>query len=851
MRSAATLMRLSICVLVLVAAAGCSPRPVDPLDRTFAPDDPISAERLGAEFAARAGTGAAQDVAYLVAGAMISRCDTGERDGLLTSPAERACLRGLTIDDAWAAGVTDVLNTPPALSEPGWLTTLLLALAIVLAAPWAIDRSVRVTGWRLAGFSRGRWFRLGPVLQLVVALVAGALVYALVLAVLIWLNVGWSHWWERGLPFYHLAKTKIRILSVVAALDVLIVWFGIVDASSRIKGLLAPTSAPAADPAPPRVAGATATPTPTSRNIVICCDGTGNRAEGVEDGRRAVSNVRKFFEVAKSDVESEWLQDKWYDDGVGTGTSGEGKRLSMLEKLANWLAVNTPAKVLGTLSSVRAIAELGFGVGITENITQGYAQLVRMYRPGDRIFIVGFSRGAYTARCIADVIDDIGLLKPEHVRYAPDIIQLYRYRQSPEDGVTLRAGLTHDDVGVHFLGLWDTVASLGVPLWGWSFSIFKLWSNRGFGVTCINSCHVIRHALSMDEQRSQFFPTLFDEPVDPADVTLQVGSASAPVTVKRLEQRWFRGSHAGVGGGYADTSLSDIALAWIIEEAVTCGLLVHEAWDRTVLTRTDQVFYPNPIGQVITELERQKAWRVSGAWPRWHPCVFDETAGYGVLDDTVGERAARARGLRPASAPVSNDELVTLAPGERVTVGILAHLGWNRSGVVFEQGARYRITWTGGQWQDKEKPYCGPSGQEASMLEARRFLGWGRRVRRGRWMELIGHVAHPRAWDMQERGGSRLLYYLLFREPHELTRSLIPLGRHLKAPGDGVEVSVEAPGGLFYGYANDWWLAYDNNSGSVTLSVERLANDAPPQSARYIVDAEGIVLDANRKAVGL
>ena len=330
-RSAATLMRLSICVLALVVAAGCSPTPADPLDRTFAPDDPISAERLGAEFAARAGTDAAQDVAYLVAGAMISRCDTGERDGLLTSPAERACLRGLTIDDAWAAGVTDVLNTPPALSEPGWLTTLLLALAIVLAAPWAIDRSVRVTGWRLAGFSRGRWFRLGPVLQLVVALVAGVLVYALVLAVLIWLNVGWSHWWERGLPFYHLAKTKIRILSVVAGLDVLIVWFGIVDASSRIKSLLAPTSAPAAAPAPPRAAGATRTP----RNIVICCDGTGNRAEGVEDGRRAVSNVRKFFEVAKSDVESEWLQDKWYDDGVGTGTSGEGKRLSMLSTRKN------------------------------------------------------------------------------------------------------------------------------------------------------------------------------------------------------------------------------------------------------------------------------------------------------------------------------------------------------------------------------------------------------------------------------------------------------------------------------------------------------------------------------------
>ncbi|MGC4081037.1 MAG: DUF2235 domain-containing protein [Vicinamibacterales bacterium] len=851
----------SVCILLLLCAAGCrragseratAPGADDVLTRTFEAGEPISAERLGGQLAARAGANAAKDVAYLVAGAMIAKCDSYSTpgDGLITTPSERTCLEALDIDGAWKAKVTEMLATPPAVSEPGLVTTLLLIALVVFACPWAIDRSMRIAGWRL-GFTRGKWFRLPSILQLVIAVVAGAVVYGVVLVVLILMNVQWNdllamdiHWrnllhtslWRdeahhalrssRVIDFYHLAHGKIRLLGILSGVVALSMrYFRIVDSSSRIKGLLSTT--PAAPSLPSRR---------SPRNLVICCDGTGNRAEAAADGRRAVSNVRKFFEVAQSDVESAWQQDKWYDDGVGTGTSGESRKLSMLEKLSNWLASNTSSKVLGVLSSVRAVLELGFGIGITENITQGYAELVRMYQPGDRIFIVGFSRGAYTARCIADVIDDIGLLRAEHVRYAPDIIQLYRYRQSPDEPVAVRAELLHQNVEIEFLGLWDTVASLGVPLWGWSFSIFKLWSNAGFGVTTIRNCKVIRHALSMDEQRSQFFPTMFDE------------SALAPG--QDLQQRWFRGSHAGVGGGYADTSLSDIALGWIIEEACKCGLVVHEAWDKTVLKRTDQDFYPNPIGQVITELERQKAWRVSGAWPRWHPCVSGTSAGHGVLDETVRERADKAASLRLTNAPVCSDELLTLRPGDTANVRLMAHLGWNRTGVVLENGGCYRITYVSGVWQDKECRMCGPSGQKAG-IEARRLLGWGRRVPSADWMELIGHVAHPRDWDTKERGGFMLLDYLLFREPRELMQSLIPLGRHLKQVGDSVEVVVEADGGVFYGYANDWWLAYDNNSGSVLLSIERLADGAAPQTSRYVVAADGRILDEQRKPLAL
>jgi hypothetical protein len=112
-------------------------------------------------------------------------------------------------------------------------------------------------------------------------------------------------------------------------------------------------------------------------------------------------------------------------------------------------------------------------------------------------------------------------------------------------------------------------------------------------------------------------------------------------------------------------------------------------------------------------------------------------------------------------------------------------------------------------------------------------------------------VAHPREWRNIEQGGFRLLYYLLLREPTQLTRSLMPLGRHMQSIGDAVEVYAEAPGGVFYGYANDWWLYYDNNSGSVTLAIERLADDAPLPPVRYVVAASGIVKDGSGRDVGL
>ena len=256
------------------------------------------------------------------------------------------------------------------------------------------------------------------------------------------------------------------------------------------------------------------------------------------------------------------------------------------------------------------------------------------------------------------------------------------------------------------------------------------------------------------------------------------------------------------------------------------------------------MFAPDPLGEVVSQLERQRAWRLSGAWPRWHPCAAPlagaASEGYGVLDASVFARSDHARSLRRADAPVASDELLTLGEGERAIVLVRADHGWHRSGVVLQQGACYRVGYVGGTWQDNEAAPCGPAGQSAGRFELRRWLGRGRRYVDGQWMELIAHVAHPRAWAPRELPAAQLLRYLLVRDPEELTRTLIPLGRHLGTPASHVEIEMQAPSGLLYCYANDWWMFYDNNSGSVTLSIERLPDRGERSSTpRYLVTADG------------
>src|SRR6185312_4926811 len=256
-------------------------------------------------------------------------------------------------------------------------------------------------------------------------------------------------------------------------------------------------------------------------------------------------------------------QTTWYQADVGSDTSSTSRQMRWTKAFLSALGANPGAQVAAFGSRLNKLIESAFGTGISEGIVNGYTEVVRQYRPGDTIYLVGFSRGAYTARCIAGVISRCGLLRAENNRYAEEMVRLYRSRRDQHASVQVRPELIHLDRVIEFVGVFDTVASLGVPLWGWWFRLLPIWTNGPLATDPVKACRHVYHALSMDERRSEFVPTLYANPRRGRGPDDQL---------RTLEQVWFRGSHADIGGGYAQHELSDITLGWMMDAMERHGL---------------------------------------------------------------------------------------------------------------------------------------------------------------------------------------------------------------------------------------------------------------------------------------
>lgn len=223
-----------------------------------------------------------------------------------------------------------------------------------------------------------------------------------------------------------------------------------------------------------------------------------------------------------------------------------------------------------------------FGKGLNKNVQEAYEWLVDTYTAGDHIYIFGFSRGAYTARSLAGLIAKHGLLKPgsplgvaqlyeRYKRY--DDRTIWKLKEEEEKGtlkdVTLEerwllkySQRTH----VKVVAVWDTVGALGIP----AFSI------EGISRSTLGFLHTgLRlpidngyHALAIDEHRKAFAPTLWSvrKPKDPK------AAHAAPRSIASVEQRWFVGAHANVGGGCESDLLAQIPLRWIMKKASLHGL---------------------------------------------------------------------------------------------------------------------------------------------------------------------------------------------------------------------------------------------------------------------------------------
>lgn len=261
------------------------------------------------------------------------------------------------------------------------------------------------------------------------------------------------------------------------------------------------------------------------KRLIICCDGTWNTAT-----QACPTNVEKMYRVIAPADANGVPQVTFYHEGVGTKP---------------W------ERLMGG----------AFGFGLSRCVQDTYRFLVDNYEPDDELFFLGFSRGAYTARSTAGFVRNAGILRPQHKDRVGEAYALYRDKEGPDapSAVAFRQQYSYaQTTPIRFIGVWDTVGSLGIPdlgLPGLSW-INQQWA---FHDTTLSSrVQSAFQALAIDEQRRPFAPTLWQPQPDAIS--------------QELEQVWFAGVHCDVGGGYKQGELSDITFYWMTKRIQACGV---------------------------------------------------------------------------------------------------------------------------------------------------------------------------------------------------------------------------------------------------------------------------------------
>ena len=341
-----------------------------------------------------------------------------------------------------------------------------------------------------------------------------------------------------------------------------------------------------------------------SRNLLVCLDGTRNEPE------TGATNVARLYAMAVKDD----AQLAYYDPGVGTmGARSATTRLGKALTRANGLVL---------------------GHGIKDNIEEAYTWLMRHYRPDDQIYVVGFSRGAYTSVALTGMLRTVGLLRPGAENLVPYAMKLYAQSGKPgaSDAEEKQFWKVRDDFNdqfgnpefpnrfapqIRFLGLWDTVKTVG-----WLNARAQLEQARWPFTRIVTNVATGRLALAIDEDRRPYPEYRFDAD----EVAKRPG---------RLEEMWFVGVHSDVGGQFPDDhDLSDIALGWMADQARAAGLRVEaRTYEKLVGAPPDTTL---PEAKALGRIHRNSRWWVLAGlgWhhreirpgDRLHPSVLQRVA---------------------------------------------------------------------------------------------------------------------------------------------------------------------------------------------------------------------------------
>jgi uncharacterized protein (DUF2235 family) len=317
------------------------------------------------------------------------------------------------------------------------------------------------------------------------------------------------------------------------------------------------------------------------RNIVILSDGTGQAFSG--RGQGGGTNVWKLHLAVRGADPAR--QTAFYDPGLGSDPDSDG---------------------LGWTRWGYNLLSKATGLGISRNIKDCYEALIERWEPGDRIFLFGFSRGAYTVRSLGGALGLCGIpsrdaagrpttgkaARAAAVEEAVETVyKHYAASGDPADierasaerkrrGAAFRQERGAAEAAPYFIGVWDTVRALGLPYVGQALEKLGLSAHAFHNADLSDKVPHARQALAIDENRDIFGPVLWSE-------------STAVRASGRIRQLWFAGDHSDIGGGHEETGLSDIALDWMVKQAMAvtpAGLLVDQ------LQLSAQHVTPDPLG---------------------------------------------------------------------------------------------------------------------------------------------------------------------------------------------------------------------------------------------------------------
>ncbi|OUS14109.1 hypothetical protein A9Q89_01180 [Gammaproteobacteria bacterium 53_120_T64] len=256
-----------------------------------------------------------------------------------------------------------------------------------------------------------------------------------------------------------------------------------------------------------------------NKRLVICCDGTWNTPEQETNVVKLLRSIKPYSGDGKHQV-------VFYDQGVGT--------------------YNLVDKYIGGI----------FGKGMEQNVLDAYRFIAHNYQQGDEIFCYGFSRGAYTVRALGGMLHSIGLLPKDELQH---LSAAYKYYRTPphkrENPAYAQAYENNIKPEIKLMAVWDTVGALGAPT-----PLLSRFTQPLVGFYNTHLSPEIKHAyqaLAIDEKRGVFQPALW------------TGEVNSDQTV---EQCWFAGDHADVGGGHIQATLSNMSLSWMVYKSTGLGL---------------------------------------------------------------------------------------------------------------------------------------------------------------------------------------------------------------------------------------------------------------------------------------